>query len=196
MIRVVAVCAAWLAISVGGMFALESHKAKPGEPGAAPETWPSASAISRANDVPTLVLFAHPRCPCTSASLTELEKIGARLGRRIAIRVLFIAPAGTPSGWEKSDLWTKAARIPGADVFTDEGSGEAARFGSVTSGQVALYSAAGTRLFQGGITSSRGHEGDNLGADRVISLVTTEGVSNATTPVFGCPLVTPGSEPR
>ena len=144
MIRVAAAGAAWLAITSGGMFALESYKAKPGEPGAAPDSWPAASAITLGQDVPTLVLFAHPRCPCTSASLTELEKIAARLGGEIAIRILFIAPAGTPSGWEKSDLWTKAARIPGAEVVTDEGSGEAARFGSVTSGQVALYSASGS----------------------------------------------------
>jgi hypothetical protein len=43
-------------------------------------------------------------------------------------------------------------------------------------------------VFKGGITSSRGHSGDNLGRDAVIDLVTSGVASASSAPVFGCSL--------
>jgi hypothetical protein len=43
--------------------------------------------------------------------------------------------------------------------------------------------------FSGGITDSRGHEGDNDGADAILEIVSGPGVrAVARTPVFGCTL--------
>jgi hypothetical protein len=66
-------------------------------------------------------------------------------------------------------------------------------FGAATSGEALLYGPDGRLEFAGGITSSRGHEGDNPGADRIVSLVTTGSAELATAPVFGCPLNTPAA---
>ena len=49
----------------------------------------------------------------------------ARLQGRIAAHVVFAKPAGTPAGWEKTDLWHSAAAIPGATLMADEGQAEA-----------------------------------------------------------------------
>src|SRR3954463_15141423 len=41
--------------------------------------WPAASKLGSTPTRPTLVLFLHPRCPCSRASLTELEALFAKL---------------------------------------------------------------------------------------------------------------------
>ncbi len=104
-------------------------------------------------------------------------------------KALFVKPADFGEAWEKSDLWSSAADIPGVSVATDDKGVEARRFGSKTSGQVALYGAEGELLFSGGITGSRGHSGDNEGRTAILSLLATGKTERAKTPVFGCPLV-------
>jgi hypothetical protein len=104
-------------------------------------------------------------------------------------QALFVKPAGLGEAWEKSDLWTSATDIPGVSVTTDDNGVEARRFGSVTSGQVALYNAEGQLLFTGGITGSRGHFGDNDGRTAILSLLAKRKTAKTETPVFGCPLV-------
>jgi hypothetical protein len=49
-----------------------------------------------------------------------------------------------------------------------------------------LYDGSGKLVFQGGITGSRGHVGDNNGAEAVLAFVNSKAVSVRVTPVFGC----------
>jgi hypothetical protein len=49
-----------------------------------------------------------------------------------------------------------------------------------------LFDSHGKLLFEGGITGSRGHVGDNEGEDSVISLLTTGRAERHEHPVFGC----------
>jgi hypothetical protein len=69
---------------------------------------------------------------------------------------------------------------------------EAKLFGAKTSGDVLLFGANGKLIFAGGITASRGHEGDNPGADAMLKALgesRRNKVSTTTaTPVFGCSL--------
>jgi hypothetical protein len=136
------------------------------------------------------LMFAHPKCPCTRASISELARIVARCGERLSVHVLFDKPAGASSDWEQTDLCSAARNIPGVQVATDFDQREARRFAAKTSGFVLLYDADGRLLFNGGITSSRGHSGDNLGRSTIVELV-TKGTSAADhTSVFGCLLYT------
>ncbi len=105
--------------------------------------------------------------------------------------VMFTKPSEVSGGWEKTDLWNTAVRIPGVSAAVDDDAGEARRFGSKTSGQVMLYSSAGQLLFHGGITESRGHLGDNDGLQTVLSLLTDGKSEITTTSVFGCALFKP-----
>ncbi len=115
----------------------------------------------------------------------------ARCGDAVAAHVLFLRPGGSATDWEKTDLWCAASAIPGVRVYADEAGVEAARFGAATSGHAVLYDSTGTLAFSGGITVSRGHEGDNPGRDAVTSLLTRGRGGQPRTPVFGCPLFNP-----
>lgn len=62
------------------------------------------------------------------------------------------------------------------------------RFGVETSGTAILYDTDGKQLFHGGITSSRGHEGGNVGATAIEAFVLKTHANCASAPVFGCSL--------
>jgi hypothetical protein len=91
-----------------------------------------------------------------------------------------------------TDLFHRASAIPGVTVLIDERGVEAERFHAWTSGQTFLYDVHGALVFAGGITSSRGHEGENTGLDRIVSLVMTGVSDRPTSAVYGCPLQDPG----
>jgi hypothetical protein len=181
--------AAWL-VAVSGAFAIVwKYKSTPSAEGVlAPARWPASSAVARSANRATLLLFAHPRCACTRASVAELARMMARFHDRLEARVLFWTPRDGPSDWNATDLWSSAARIPGVTVLRDEEGREASRFAVATSGGVVLYDARGRLLFQGGITAARGHEGDSFGQERIASLLTTGAADRADAPVFGCAL--------
>jgi len=151
--------------------------------------FPQGSAIHLVSDKPTLLFFAHPLCPCTRASLHELDGLLADTGNKISVIMVFTIPDGIPPDWEQGDLWKAAANIPGLRILRDPGGQEARRFDVKGSGHTLLYSPTGKLLFSGGITPSRGHEGDNPGRSAIVSLVLTGHALVDHTPVFGCSLL-------
>ena len=178
----------WIAAVCFGLRSLLSYESTPGRVGAVPQSWPH-SQIERANDRPTLVMLAHPRCPCTRASMGELAQIMAAVQGKVRAYVLFFTPRHSGSDWEDSDLRRSAAAIPGVTVLSDVEGEEAQRFGAETSGHTLLFGADGRLLFSGGITGSRGHAGGNDGESAIISLISHHGAARARTFVFGCSLV-------
>jgi hypothetical protein len=70
----------------------------------------------------------------------------------------------------------------------DIGGRVARRFGAATSGQGLLYDRAGRLRFQGGLTSARGHAGDNAGSAAIVALAQGRVPDTVETPVYGCPL--------
>lgn len=192
--------AAWAVSVGGGLLLLWSYGAAPGAAGAAPARWPAASRVAAGSgSQSTLVVALHPRCPCSRATVRELDRIMARSGGMLRAHVLFVRPDGVPAGWERAGLWRDAAAIPGVSVAADAGGHEARRFGAETSGQVVLYDPQGRLVFRGGITPARGHEGDNAGAEAITAVVRGSGPPDwgsdsartgavQTTPVYGCEL--------
>ncbi len=168
---------AW-GLSVGGGFtALARYAGAPGEMADAAPFWPKDSRIAR-SEKPTLVVVAHAECPCTRATMRELEKLSSRIDADV-----WVVFANQPKG---SPLENEAARF--AHVISDPV--EAKRFGAKTSGQAFLYSAGGKLLFSGGLTPSRGHEGDTNGQSRIRTLVrgrAEDANEKDRAPVFGCP---------
>jgi hypothetical protein len=187
----------WLTGIGGGYKAMWDFQRKAGEGATAPVAWPADSKLTRSAIGPTLVIFAHPRCPCTRASITELrEMLGSRAGRIAKTYVLVLKPREFPDGWEKTDMWRNAASIPGVNVISDVDGVEAARLGARTSGQTLLYDRDGKLLFSGGITKLRGEAGDNMGVRRVAALIDGETPDRATSEVFGCAIQTAGEQAR
>lgn len=183
----------WLTGIGGGYKAMWEFQRKAGERAVAPAVWPATSALTPAKDGPTLVVFAHPRCPCTRASITELREIlGSRAGRIAKTYVLVLKPHEFPDGWEKTITWREASSIPGVTVISDIDGVEAARLGARTSGQTLLYDRSGKLLFSGGITALRGEAGDNMGVRRIRALLSGAPVDHNSSKVFGCAIETPG----
>ena len=199
MIRKLAVCvfvSLWLAAVCFGVGWLWSYNHAAGAVAKPPEHWPEKTLITRNAHGDTLVMLAHPKCPCTRASIEELSKLMASCQDRLTAHVLLVAPVAAGSDWPKTDLWTSAAKIPGVTVSIDRDGREAAQFGALTSGQVVLYDANGKLLFSGGITQSRGHSGDNRGRSAIESLVNRGTADADRSLVFGCPLFDPDSDCR
>ena len=184
----------WLFAISAGLSVLWGYENAPGVGAKAPASWPVASHIQRATDRATLVMLAHPHCPCTRASIGELALLMAQSQGRVTAYVLFLKPPGFSDEWEKTDLWQSAAIIPGVNVLIDDDGVEARRFHAATSGQTMLYDAGGRLLFSGGITGSRGHSGDNAGRSAIVSLLNTGAAERADTFVFGCQLFGTNSE--
>lgn len=182
----------WFAGMGLGFATLERHATTPGTQATAPARWPAESALPLASaGRATLLLFAHPHCPCTRATMGELEVLLARRTGKVDACVVFVRPPGSPEGWERTDLWERAAGIPGVAVRADVDGVEAARFGARTSGQVLVYDAEGELRFAGGITGSRGHSGDNAGRTAAEAAVVGPREAPTSSLVFGCSLLAP-----
>jgi len=180
--------AVWLTSIVTVLAWIGVYSNTPNAPGQPPEHWPAQSQISPDPDRPTLMMFVHPRCPCSRASLDELARLLVQergLGRT---HLVFINPTGKSAAWAQTDLWRQAARVPGLVVHLDQDGVEAQRFGVATSGQTLLYAASGALVFRGGITISRGYSGDNPGRTAVLDLLAHKVSPVVKTPTFGCPL--------
>ena len=102
--------------------------------------------------------------------------------------MVFVKPPDFSQDWVKTDLYTNALRIPGVQIMIDDGGQEAKIFHTEVSGQVMLYDQFGKLVFSGGITSSRGHQGDNDGQDAIIAFLTKGVMTKKQTPFFGCVL--------
>ena len=179
---------AWLGVVIGATIEVVVYTGTPGRAGSPLANWPATCRLPLDQNRPTLLMFAHPRCPCTRASLGELERLMARCQGQISAHVFFLKPAGLAEDWVKTDLWRKASAIPGVSVHGDDAGLEARRFHAQTSGQTLLYGQNGLLMFEGGITISRGHSGDNPGRSVLTGLAHGVRSSRTKTPVFGCPL--------
>ena len=174
----------WLAIIGIGFERLWRYSATPGPAAAAPSMWPT-TAFAHDTERPTLVMFLHPDCGCSPASLEELARLVAKAPSRFSARVLFGDPMnGEPLS--NNGLWQTAAGIPGVIPLHDPGGREAITFDAHVSGQTFLYDQAGRLAFSGGITGRRAHAGDNDGEDALFAFVTNGRSSITRTPVFGC----------
>lgn len=178
---------AWSVAIAFGTRTLIRYENTPGRIGVVPQVWPARSSLQRALDRPTLVMLAHPRCPCTNTSVDELAKTLAQVHEKARVYVLFLTPQRSRD-WEETSLRRRAAAIPGVTVLSDTDGVEVRLFGAETSGHALLFDAAGRLLFSGGITSSRGHAGDNAGESAIVSLINGGNAARSTAFVFGCSL--------
>ncbi len=191
---VYAIVAVWF-VAVGAAFAaVWRYKLTPGAHRAAPARWPAASTLRPAPGVTNVVMFAHPQCPCTRASLTELGALATLLGARARIHVVLVVPEDAPADFASGTIEDRA-RALGADVTIDRGEREAHRFGALTSGAVVVYAPSGDLVFEGGLTIARGHEG-GAAPERIRDLVSANATSPLLGPVFGCGLDGPVAESR
>jgi hypothetical protein len=170
----VAAVVVWCGLVGVGLREFFAYSTTRGDIAQTAERWPDDTKLVRGDDA-TVVMFVHPECPCSRASLAELATLGAP-----SVIVVF---AGSDDG----SAWDAAGRIAHTRRVVDDGS-EAVRFGARTSGYTVVYDRDGFRRFAGGITGSRGHAGANVGSDMVRQILAGTRQTPSTHPVFGCPI--------
>lgn len=181
--------AAWGAVLFGGLQALNAYGFRVEPTGPTVAAWPSNSSLSRDETGATLLVFAHPKCPCTRATLKELRGVLDRAEGDFQAKVVFVQPESVEDGWSETDIWDQAAAIPGVELCVDRGGVEAKRFGAVSSGHCVLYDNTGALKFSGGLTIARGHEGRSQLTDNLSRLVCDEEAILDSAPTFGCRLL-------
>ena len=182
----------WLATSIYGLTAMQKYSVSPGPTGKLAGQWPAQSRIEISQNQPTLIMFAHPQCPCSRASLTELNRLLSQAQGLVQTYLVFYKPKKFADKWLKSTTWNTAnalaSAIPSVKVVIDEDGFEAKLFGAETSGHVMTFTPTGARIFSGGITPSRGHEGESAGKTAILAHL-RDGLANpSTTESFGCTL--------
>lgn len=183
------VLTSWALVVVGGWTVVTRYEVTPTPRAITPPAWPTSATLDAPTERPVLLVFIHPHCPCTRATVTELDLLATRVHTRFDLRAVFVCPPGTDPGWEESAIWRATARIPDLTRVVDRNGRLARAFGAAVSGETLLYDRDGALLFAGGITSSRGHEGMSLGRQTLEAWGRQETPDVASTPVFGCPLL-------
>jgi hypothetical protein len=185
------------AVTIGtGGWALSDYSYRPGESGNA-----VANLNSLANELelfrnehetnlelPTLILFFHPHCPCTNSTIRNLERLSVQLSKRANIVAFGFCPKLENDSWIESPITSALKRLE-ANVVVDKDGQHCSKFGAFTSGHVLLYGHNGELLFTGGITAGRGHEGDCAATWDLLQKVDGLSTSISRWPVYGCPIL-------
>lgn len=185
----------WCLFVSMGWYVLADYSNAPGDAAKAPIMWPAQSRIKRSAEQATLVMFLHPKCPCSRASVEELSRLMASAGRRMKTCVVFTMDISLRELREQH-IHHVVGKLPGIDLVHDRNGVEASLFGARTSGAAMLFDAEGKLVFEGGITAARGHIGDNSGRAAITNWLICGTTTAQCTPVFGCPLQTPGETPN
>jgi hypothetical protein len=186
--------AVWFALLTAGWLVLLRHQLTPGRDAGETERWPARTALTLDPSRPTLVLFVHRNCPCTRATLQELEQILKHAAERVHVEIVLAAPAEASEDRVGAGIEAMARTLPGVQVRLDAQGEEARRFGVRTSGHALLYDAEGRLRFSGGLTDSRGHAGESAGRRAVLACLQDKGTERKIAPVYGCPLFADDAE--
>lgn len=181
--------AVWLIGATGLTLSLLRYQAQPCSRGNPPLRWPDQLSGQLKRDRDTLLVFVHPGCPCTTATLKVLDReLSALEPNKVNLQIIFFRPDHLDDSWARTKLWLQAARLPGAQLKVDPGGKFSGPFGVETSGHVLLYSSSGELKFSGGVTYGRGHEGSNENSRRLRECILGSG-KDTELEVFGCSLL-------
>ena len=136
---------------------------------------------------PNLVMFLHPRCGCSLASLKELKQLVDRSPADLKVTLVIMKYEQVPDADEK-DFQEGLKGIRGARILRDPAGNMAKNLGAMTSGITYLVANDRKIIFQGGLTPSRGHEGETIGQAFILDWLRTRREATVLEKVFGCGL--------
>ncbi len=183
-----ALLAAWLLLGAWGAARTLAADFVPGETGAMPTRWPADAGLPGPDGRPLLLVFLHPQCPCSRATLDELARLLAETEGAPRVLVPVLEPRSAAGSWLDTDVVRQARGLSGVEVVPDPDGRLASRFGVLTSGQALLYGRDSKLLYAGGLTPGRGHEGQSPGRVAVADLLAGRAPAVRSAPVFGCAL--------
>lgn len=174
----------WALCVCAGIGAMVKYEITPG----VAATPPTSISVPRSETSPRLFLFLHPQCSCSLATVGELNRVLSQMHRPVSTTVFFFKPASEPESFcVGTRIWNDAKTLPNASLQVDIDGKAAQKYGARCSGQILLYEAKTGRLvFSGGITESRGHEGESRGSDAILQYLRNGECPVSRTNVFGC----------
>lgn len=189
----VAIATLWVGSIAAGSWLMLQHAFGQGDSAPAPHRLSSelADSVAFRQRPLTLVVAVHPNCPCTGATLEQLDRFLTRHPQSAQVVALFWVEdeETNPAALETNRYWKRVSKMEAANAAIDPQGKRAAQFGALVSGAVAAYDRSGVLRFQGGLTPSRGHDGPSRGLDILESIARGEPVGDTkTTPSFGCSL--------
>ena len=185
----------WLLAILGGFAYLSRYHNQPGPAAESPALWPPGSRVEEASERFHLLIWLHPRCPCSFSSIGQAERLLSTFADKTTCTVLVALPATRDRRFTETSLVRRAKSMPNTRWLFDDLGREANRFGVQTSGHVLLYGPDGRLRFSGGITPRRGHEGvcaGTLAIEKLLAGGAPEAIGSS--PVFGCRLARPSDE--
>ena len=146
--------------------------------------WPEGAPMTLDPARLTLLLFVHPQCRGTEATLQTLGHVMERCAGHANVTIMLYEDPALLAHWKGSPVKGEAESIPGATVRDDHLGETASFFDVTTSGSALLFAPDGTLLYRGGITPGLGQVGDG----QVLETWLLEGRGVSREPVFGCSL--------
>lgn len=171
-----------------GLHALMKYSSAEGRVAEVASAWPQEIKLLK-GDSKHLVLFIHPGCSCSSASLSEFSRLMSQeMAEELTAEIVFMKTPKLENLFEENPLIKKASLVARTKISFDESGEEAKRFGAETSGMSYLYGDSGELLFSGGLTMARGHEGRSAGVAAIEEQLknTSSNISRKVALVFGC----------
>ena len=183
-LKVIIITLIWLALFATAYYVLLKYDFKTTDNKL--KTMTQATQLKISEQKPTLIAFLHAKCPCSKASIHEINRLLASHSKELKTIFVFGKEEGLNLDWVKeSDLYKEAQQMP-VEIIIDTNNQEAKAFKAQTSGKVFLISPQRKILFQGGVTASRGHEGDNLGINAIQDILNGKEAKVDFQPSFGC----------
>jgi hypothetical protein len=182
---IVALGAAWSLAILWTCGSLWDHAYRPAKN---PTDFPAPFAADETTSSSRIVLFAHPFCPCTKATLSELEESLSRLPANVAVAVVFVTVGLPPAEVSASPLMAMARSLPHVTVKQDDAGHLACSYGATVSGETFFVDSRGRVLYHGGLTPARGHQGDATGQTLLEQVARGKREGPCAAPIFGCSL--------
>ncbi|MBX3721736.1 MAG: hypothetical protein KF713_07855 [Turneriella sp.] len=179
--------ALWSLGTATGIYVLGRYEFTAGEAVNDISEWPESLTMPFVAGRMNLVVMAHPHCPCSKASLEELNNALAAVPLQPYVRLVYYRPPGVTAAWSQSELVAESRRLSGIAVIFDEDGKIAETLGARTSFDVFLFNASRQIIFRGGITRGRGIYGANPGRRALEAALRGETAAKMY-PVYGCPL--------
>ncbi|HIA53604.1 MAG TPA: hypothetical protein EYN91_16180 [Candidatus Melainabacteria bacterium] len=178
----------WIGMLFIGHLVLFEYELTPSPLTNTKRVFPHHSGVQLAHGRQNIVLFLHPACPCSVATVDEFHQLMRQGDKDSVGTVIFYMPPEKEGEWSLAPIIQSVKRIRNVSVEYDTDGSLAQTFGVTTSGHVLIYDGRGVLQFTGGITGSRGHSGDNHYLELAKQCILARKAKYTTTPVFGCSL--------
>ena len=183
-LKVISITVIWLTLFATAYYVLLQYDFKSSD--SKLSKIPRATQLPISKQGPTLIAFLHAKCPCSRASINEIDRLLTSHGKDLKTIFVFSKEKDLELAWiQESELYKKAQKMS-VEIIIDPNNSEAKVFKAQTSGKVFLVSPKQEILFQGGVTASRGHEGNNSGITAIQKILAGKNSQIDFQPSFGC----------